>query len=89
MHPAPPILAWSIESFVPPETFAAHVGALLAAVRNSPPAEGFAEVLVPGEIEARTRAQRTRDGIPLSDGVWSELSALAARLGVPLPAAPA
>jgi LDH2 family malate/lactate/ureidoglycolate dehydrogenase len=30
-------------------------------------------VLVPGEIEQRTRAQRVRDGIPLPADTWSEL----------------
>ncbi len=33
-------------------------------------------VLVPGEIEQRTRAQRTRDGIPLPADTWSELQGL-------------
>ena len=33
-------------------------------------------VLVPGEIEQRTRAQRVRDGIPLPADTWSELQGL-------------
>ncbi len=33
-------------------------------------------VLVPGEIEQRTRAQRARDGIPLPADTWSELQGL-------------
>jgi uncharacterized oxidoreductase len=33
-------------------------------------------VLVPGEIEQRTRAQRARDGIPLPADTWSELQEL-------------
>ena len=33
-------------------------------------------VLVPGEIERRTRAQRVRDGIPLPAETWSELQGL-------------
>ena len=33
-------------------------------------------VLVPGEIEQRTRAQRERDGIPLPADTWSELQGL-------------
>ena len=34
------------------------------------PAPGFEEVLVPGDPEARTRAMRRRDGIPIEDDVW-------------------
>jgi uncharacterized oxidoreductase len=80
------ILAWSIDAFVAREVFDAHVTALLSQVRNSPPAAGVDAVLVPGELEARTRARRERDGVPLSEGVWSELSLQAARLGVANPA---
>src|SRR5262249_37494778 len=45
----------------------------LAAARRMPPAPGQAEVLVPGEPEARSRARRGRDGIPLAAATWSEL----------------
>jgi uncharacterized oxidoreductase len=31
------------------------------------------EILVPGEIEARTKARRTAAGIPLDDTTWSHL----------------
>ncbi|MCB1885226.1 MAG: malate/lactate/ureidoglycolate dehydrogenase [Geminicoccaceae bacterium] len=47
----------------------AALGHEAAAVRSwikaSPPAAGFDEVLVPGEPEARVRAERRRDGVPL------------------------
>ena len=47
--------------------------AALAATR---PARGFDAVLVPGEIERRTRARRAQEGVPLPAATWSELEAL-------------
>ena len=51
-------------------------------LRAVPPAPGFDEVLVPGDLEARTRAVRQRDGIPVPDDVWGSLTELAASLDV-------
>jgi hypothetical protein len=38
---------------------------------------------IEGEIEFRRKAERHRNGIPLSDVVWNELKALAVETGVP------
>ena len=51
----------------------------------APPTPG-GEVLVPGEPEARIRAQRLRDGIPLQPATWAAIGATASALGVPRPA---
>ena len=51
-----------------------------------PPAPGHDEVLVPGEPEARAKAERERDGIPLPPTLWTTLSELSAELGVTVPA---
>jgi len=49
------------------------------------PADPAAPVLLPGEPEARRRAERLRDGVPLPAETWSNLLATAARLGVRSP----
>jgi uncharacterized oxidoreductase len=54
-------------------------------VKASPTAEGVEEVLVPGEPEARTRAEREANGVPLQVDVWVNLCNLANSLGVPVP----
>jgi hydroxycarboxylate dehydrogenase B len=54
-------------------------------VKSSRPAQGVGEVLVPGEVEARTREQRLRDGIPLQADTWASLVATANSLGVAVP----
>jgi uncharacterized oxidoreductase len=61
---------------------AAEIARFLAWVRASPPARSDAPVLMPGEIERRTRAKRERDGIPLDDTTASDLIAAAVSVGL-------
>jgi uncharacterized oxidoreductase len=51
----------------------------------SPPAEPGGAVLLPGEIEARTRAVRAREGIPLDPATWDQLVAAGRSLGIVMP----
>lgn len=67
------------------EGFVTDVAALAAWVGASPPIEAGGRVLLPGEIEARTREARLRTGLPLDGTTWDGLCAAARRLGVPLP----
>lgn len=55
-------------------------------VKSSPTAEGVAEVLVPGEPEARTRSDRQAHGVALQVDTWTSLCHVAASFGVPVPA---
>jgi LDH2 family malate/lactate/ureidoglycolate dehydrogenase len=56
------------------------------AIKALPPADGVGEVLVPGERGRRCELDRMASGIPFGPRVWRELTALAAALGVPVPA---
>jgi LDH2 family malate/lactate/ureidoglycolate dehydrogenase len=69
-------------AFRPAEEFLNYVEETAARVKAVPPAEGFDEVLLPGEPEARTRAARLREGIPLPEPIWEELVTTARELGV-------
>ena len=66
--------------------FAQEVSGLSAFVRSCPTIEGTQEIMLPGDPERRTLAQRSADGIPLDDGNWGELVKLAERLSVAVPA---
>jgi uncharacterized oxidoreductase len=55
-------------------------------VKSSAPATPGGEVLVPGETEARIRAARLRDGVPLQATTWAAICATAAALGLAPPA---
>lgn len=74
------LIAIECDLFVDRERFLDSVEALVAQLRSAPTAEGV-EVLLPGEVEQRTRKERTAAGIPLSDELAGQLDELAARLG--------
>jgi LDH2 family malate/lactate/ureidoglycolate dehydrogenase len=78
-------LAIDIARFLPVEEFSARVEHLTGIMKSTPPAPGYDEVLVAGEPEWRTEAERRRDGIPLGEGTWETLAAAGQRLGVPVP----
>ena len=40
------------------------------------------EVLIPGEIEQRTLAERERTGLPLPERTWTDILATASKLGL-------
>jgi LDH2 family malate/lactate/ureidoglycolate dehydrogenase len=82
------ITAWDPTRFVPLDQFRRQTAELCRYIHNSRPAEGFEQVLLPGEPEARSRAVREREGIPLPDTTWKELSDLASSHGIEVPDLP-
>ena len=70
------LIALDPAAFMTGEDFEDEAEAFCAALAGTEPARGFDAVLVPGEIERRTRAQRAHDGVPLPAATWSELEAL-------------
>ncbi len=76
------LLALSPQAFDDSTDFAAQVAALKRRVKAVQPATGFDEVLLPGEPEARSHAQRVQAGIPLPDAVWADLRELAEEMGI-------
>ncbi|HUX86159.1 MAG TPA: Ldh family oxidoreductase [Chloroflexota bacterium] len=62
------------ERFAAPGVFRERVDQIVRDVRSIPPAEGFREVLLPGDLEERQQVERTRLGIPLYDEDWDALS---------------
>ena len=62
--------------------FDAEVDAFVGWIKASPPADPNGEVLVPGDIERRTRAHRLTHGIPLDDTTLGEITEAAVSLGM-------
>jgi uncharacterized oxidoreductase len=69
----------------PEHLFPDEVNRFFGYIKSASPAEAGGEVLMPGEPEARMRAERMANGIPLPDDTWAALVATAASLGVPAP----
>ena len=61
---------------------AAEVARFLAWVRSSPPMQPGAAVLLPGDIERKTRAERMAQGIPIDAATRTDLLAAAASVGI-------
>jgi uncharacterized oxidoreductase len=72
------------ERFAGAQHFLTEVVTLAANVRTCPTAPG-GTIQLPGDPERRQRARRREEGIPLDEGTWGQLTAVATRLGVPLP----
>jgi hydroxycarboxylate dehydrogenase B len=57
----------------------------VAWVKSCRPAESGGEVLAPGEPEARLRAERLKNGVPLQPDTWESIVRCARSLGVAVP----
>jgi len=72
-------------AFMPGEHFYELIEELRSYVKSSKPAEGFKEVLMPGEPESRTARERKLHGIPLDEATWQAILNCAHSLGVEWP----
>lgn len=69
-------------AFCPLPQFRRLVDETIAYIKSSPPAPGFTEVLMPGELEFRTSRRREREGIPVDPQTLDSLKRHGERLGV-------
>lgn len=67
------LAVFDVGRFRDPEDFHRDVRDFVTFLKATPRAPGVEEILVPGELEARTAEQRRRDGIPVDERTWSEL----------------
>lgn len=67
------------------DDFKGRVDDLFRKVRSSPHAEGYDEILIPGEPERRKREQRLMEGIYIEDATWDEIRALGKELNIRVP----
>lgn len=80
------VAAIDIAAFTDVERFRDHVDGLVEELKKLPRSEGTDEILVPGELEDRTEAERKSRGIPLPPGTVQKLQIVATRFDVLLPA---
>lgn len=73
---------FKVEAFRDLASFRREVAEFAAYLKDTPTADGFDEVLYPGEVEHRREQERRRDGIPVEDATWGKLQTLAERYGV-------
>ena len=71
--------------FVPLEEYCASMDRLVTAVHGAPRAEGFDEILMPGEREARLERARRVTGVQIGPVELKNLQAAAEKVGVAAP----
>jgi uncharacterized oxidoreductase len=76
------LAVFNIEAFLPLAEFKQQIAAFVDYLKATPPAEGFTEVLYPGELEHRTAQQRRQEGIYVEDDTWQKLHALRQEYGL-------
>lgn len=74
-----------ISKFMNIDKYKDHIDSLIDGIKALPKAEGFNEILVPGEPEERTYEERIHKGIPLPEGTIRNLQSVAKRFSIELP----
>jgi LDH2 family malate/lactate/ureidoglycolate dehydrogenase len=75
-------MAIRLDLFRPPGDFKKDMDRMLNALTSLAPAAGAAKVYYAGQKEQEAEAESARRGIPLANGVWDTLRAVARDLGV-------
>jgi hydroxycarboxylate dehydrogenase B len=78
-------VVFDAEAFCGAQAFRDEIARMASWVRASPPMAPGTEVLLPGEIERRTRAQRERDGVPLDGVTRRQIAGSVRPLGIAMP----
>ncbi|MBS7641827.1 Ldh family oxidoreductase [Candidatus Bathyarchaeota archaeon] len=78
------LIALDPSVFVGRDVFVNDVSKYIEAMKSTPPAEGFLEVLVPGELEYRSREEKLKTGVPVEDEVWARIRRTIVELGLDL-----
>lgn len=81
------ILVMRPDLFISGEEFTARMSALVETVKANPKAAGVSEIYMPGELEARTEADRREAGIPYRREDLASLTQIARERGLKLPGA--
>ena len=76
------LTAIDIDWFMPLDTFRARMGEFAQMVKSRALRPGFAEILIPGEQEARRAEKKAAHGVPLDDAVLADLQVLGHEIGL-------
>ncbi len=76
----------NVQAFTALDSYQRGVRAFLDGMRETPPAPGFDEVIVPGDLAHRRRVERLANGIELPETTYRHIQDAAAQLDVSLSA---
>lgn len=75
------LIAIDPDAFCGKDYFISLMDELHRYVVSCPPAPGFQEVLMPGDLEFRTKARRMAEGIPVDEETWTEIVEAGRKVG--------
>lgn len=75
-------LTIDISRFMPIEEFTQRMKDMIREIKETPKADGISEIRIPGERRQIIAEKRRRDGIPISDGLLSELNKFAKKFKI-------
>jgi len=78
-------IVFDAEAFCGAQAFRDEIGRMASWVRASPPIAAATEVVLPGEIERRTRAERECEGVPLDLVTRRQIADSVRPLGIAMP----
>ncbi len=70
------MLILDIERFAPLTAVKSEVSMMVKYIKETPPAEGFDQILYPGEKETKSRKERSKSGVQIEDDTWNQVMAL-------------
>ena len=71
------VIAIDVACFQTTTDFFGELEPLVKHLKSCPPADGFTEVLVPGEAEFRARQERLEQGIDIPEETWNQITRVA------------
>ncbi|GBC75635.1 putative oxidoreductase YjmC [archaeon HR06] len=75
----------NIDFFTPIEEFKAKIDKMIRKIKSSPLANGFKEILLPGEPELIEMEKRKKNGIPIEEKTWNKIVEVAKKYKVEIP----
>jgi LDH2 family malate/lactate/ureidoglycolate dehydrogenase len=76
------IVVIDIERFAPLAAVRSEVSKMVDYVKDAPLAEGFEQIMYPGEKEAKNRKERGQKGVEIEEETWNQVVALVKEYGV-------
>jgi LDH2 family malate/lactate/ureidoglycolate dehydrogenase len=78
------VVVWAVDAcaFRSRASYTDNANFVIGRVKGMRPAQGFDEVLIPGEPEIRSKAARLKDGILISQTTWDRIIDAGRRVGV-------
>ena len=79
------LVAINPEAFAGSDIFKGLIDEMTGYMKTTPPAMGFDEVVLPGELDFRTYEKRLKEGIPVDEDVWQLIKQASQKVGVTIP----